>query len=91
MGLKIKTAMKYSYKEQRHPQRRNEYRLLVTWPGYGWYHKLGDITVYRDDKAEAWPAYRLHKDVSRLFDSYDAAVDWLIKLWERRQRGIRNL
>lgn len=35
--------MQYQYREERHPQRSNETRLLVTWPGYGWWHKLGEI------------------------------------------------
>jgi hypothetical protein len=37
-----------------------------------------------------WPAYGLHKDVSRVFDSYGGAVSWLKTLWEDRQTRLRK-
>lgn len=82
--------MGYTYKIEQHPQRPNESRLLVTWPGYGWWHKLGEIVQYTASNAEAWPAHLLHRDVSRIFDSRDEAIAWLKLLWEERQARGRD-
>jgi len=78
----------YLYKEEYHPQRMNECRLLVTWPGYGWWHMLGSVVSYDAKCAEVWPAYGLHRDVSRLFAGREEAIKWLKELWSRR-RGRR--
>lgn len=83
--------MGFQYKEEQHPQRPAESRLLVTWPGYGWWHNLGSVVCYAADSAEAWPAHGLHRDVSRIFNSRDDAVRWLKLLWEERQAKGRGL
>ncbi|MFA4971329.1 MAG: hypothetical protein WC683_01865 [bacterium] len=87
----------YQYKEERHPLHPDEVRLLVTWPGYGWWHKLGHVVDWRDGicdrgpvvRAEAWPAHGLHPDVSRPFNTHAEAVGWLRQLWEERQARRR--
>lgn len=75
----------YTYKEQQHPKRETESRLLVTWPAYGYWHILGSIERHHEDCVEVWPAHGLHRDVSRLFDNKDEAINWLKQLWEARR------
>lgn len=79
----------YRYKEERHPQKLNEMRLLVTWDGYGWWHKLGDVVDHPQGQTEAWTAHGLEpgRGGPRLFGfgAHEEAVAWLKKLWEERQ------
>lgn len=89
--------MQYQYKEEVHPIRPNEARVLVTWPGYGWWHQMGEVVTYGDGdvtdipagRIEVWPAHWLHQDVSRLFSSRADALAWLRDLWEDRQARER--
>lgn len=88
--------MRYEYKEERHPMRPNETRLIVTWPGYGWWHKLGEIVSrpadqYGPENHEVWPAHGLHRDVSRRFETHNECVSWLKELWEKRGGSREDL
>jgi len=82
--------MRYQYKEETNPRRPSESRLLVSWPGYGWWHKLGTVERYSEpEQVEAWPAHGLHRDTSRLFERHEDALAWLRDLWEQRQVSRR--
>lgn len=77
--------MRYQFKEEQSPQRPTETRVLVTWPGCGWWHKLGHVERLLDGRCEVWPVHGLHRDTSRLFASADEGLEWLKSLWRSRR------
>lgn len=83
----------YQYKEEQHPLRPHETRLLVTWPGYGWWHKLGEIVSrpagqYGSEHHEVWPAHGLCSSISAVFSCHEECLTYLKELWlESRVRS----